>query len=70
MTPVELGSQTTRDVPARRALAEVLIHQVSSNEQDERHAAALSSIEADLSPSSTSLLPEPKLRRVIVQSAS
>jgi integrase len=30
---VELGSQTTRYVPARLALAEVLIHQVSSNKK-------------------------------------
>jgi hypothetical protein len=35
MTPVELGSQTTRDVPARLALAEVLLHQVSSNDEVE-----------------------------------
>jgi hypothetical protein len=33
---MELGSETTPDVPARFALVEVLIHQVSSNDEVER----------------------------------
>jgi hypothetical protein len=36
MAPMELGSETTWDVPARLALAEVLIHQASSNDEVER----------------------------------
>jgi len=43
----------TRDVPARFALVEVLIHQVSSNDEVERRGDALPRYEADLSQSST-----------------
>ena len=47
-----MGSETTSDVPARVALAEVLIHQVSSNDEVERRGVALPINEADLSQSS------------------
>jgi hypothetical protein len=63
---VELGSRTTRDVPARLALGEVLIHQVSSNDEVERREVAPTSNEADLSRSSTSLLGPPKILRLAI----
>ena len=49
---VELGSQTTWDVLARLALVEVLIHQVSSNDEVERRGASPASNEGILSQSS------------------
>jgi hypothetical protein len=50
---MELGSETTPDVPARFALGELLIHQVSSNDEVERRGVVLPTNEADLSQSST-----------------
>src|SRR5580658_1691500 len=50
---MELGSETTPDVPARFALGELLIHQVSSNDEVERRGVAPTPNEAALSQSST-----------------
>src|SRR5580658_3489974 len=49
---MELGSETTPDVPARFALVEVLIHQVSSNDEVERRGVSPASNEGSLSRSS------------------